>query len=88
MTAGSVLGVPSIIIADTTPNVGVFAVGWQLVSSSMAAASHQPVFAALTGWWKPDHIRAAAVVTSASGSRLRRLRDPSSRCSRTTCSGA
>ncbi|MCX4419483.1 MFS transporter [Streptomyces mirabilis] len=67
MTAGSVLGVLSILIVAAAPNLAIFTVGWLFAGMSMAATFYQPAFAALTRWWAPDHIRALTVVTLAGG---------------------
>ncbi|NGO08443.1 MFS transporter [Streptomyces sp. HC44] len=67
MTAGSILGVLSILMVAAAPNLVVFAVGWLLAGMSMAATFYQPAFAALTRWWGPDRIRALTIVTLAGG---------------------
>ncbi|WP_081239052.1 MFS transporter [Streptomyces viridosporus] len=67
MTAGSVLGVVSLLIVAAAPNVPVFIAGWALAGLAMAATFYQPAFAALTRWWAPDHVRALTVVTLAGG---------------------
>lgn len=67
MTAGSGLGVLSILIVATAPNLPVFIAGWLLAGLAMAATFYQPAFAALTRWWRPDHIRALTTVTLAGG---------------------
>ncbi|MFF7643025.1 MFS transporter [Streptomyces canus] len=67
MTAGSVLGVLSILIVAAAPNLPVFIAGWLLAGLAMAATFYQPAFAALTRWWAPDHVRALTVVTLAGG---------------------
>lgn len=67
MTAGSVLGVISLLIVATAPNIAVFIAGWALAGLAMAATFYQPAFAALTRWWAPDHVRALTVVTLAGG---------------------
>ncbi|MFF6914342.1 MFS transporter [Streptomyces sp. NPDC012466] len=67
MTAGSVLGVLSILIVAAAPNLAVFVAGWLLAGLSMAATFYQPAFAAITRWWAPDHIRALTIVTLAGG---------------------
>ncbi|MFJ1869420.1 MFS transporter [Streptomyces sp. NPDC088097] len=67
MTAGSVLGVLSLLTVAAAPNPAVFAVGWLLAGAAMAATFYQPAFAALTRWWAPDHIRALTIVTLAGG---------------------
>jgi MFS family permease len=67
MTAGSVLGVLSILLVAAAPNLPVFFAGWLLAGLAMSATFYQPAFAALTRWWAPDHIRALTVVTLAGG---------------------
>jgi MFS family permease len=67
MTAGSVLGVISVLIVAAAPNLPVFIAGWALAGLAMAATFYQPAFAALTCWWGPDHVRALTVVTLAGG---------------------
>ncbi|WP_318217352.1 MFS transporter [Streptomyces sp. SCL15-6] len=67
MTAGSVLGVVSLLIVAAAPNVPVFIAGWMLAGLAMAATFYQPAFAALTRWWAPDHVRALTIVTLAGG---------------------
>ncbi|MFJ2154283.1 MFS transporter [Streptomyces microflavus] len=67
MTAGSVLGVTSLLIVATAPSMPLFTAGWALAGLAMAATFYQPAFAALTRWWAPDHIRALTIVTLAGG---------------------
>ncbi|MFD4258673.1 MFS transporter [Streptomyces sp. NPDC058534] len=67
MTAGSVLGVLSILIVAAAPNLLIFVAGWLLAGLAMASTFYQPAFAALTRWWAPDHVRALTVVTLAGG---------------------
>ena len=67
MTTGSVLGVASLLIVATAPNLPMFFSGWLLAGFAMAATFYQPAFAALTRWWAPDHVRALTVVTLAGG---------------------
>ncbi|MFJ8562435.1 MFS transporter [Streptomyces microflavus] len=67
MTAGSALGVTSLLIVATAPNLPLFTAGWALAGLAMAATFYQPAFAALTRWWAPDHIRALTIVTLAGG---------------------
>ncbi|WP_328923355.1 MFS transporter [Streptomyces sp. NBC_00190] len=67
MTAGSVLGVLSLLVIAAAPNLPVFFAGWLLAGAAMAATFYQPAFAALTRWWAPDHIRALTIVTLAGG---------------------
>ncbi|MBD9733840.1 MFS transporter [Streptomyces sp. H28] len=67
MTAGSVIGVISLLIVAAAPNLAVFTAGWMLAGFAMAATFYQPAFAALTRWWAPDHVRALTIVTLAGG---------------------
>ncbi|MFD5193187.1 MFS transporter [Streptomyces sp. NPDC058357] len=67
MTAGSLLGVASILIVAAAPNLPTFFAGWLLAGLAMAATFYQPAFAALTRWWAPDHVRALTIVTLAGG---------------------
>ncbi|MFD4611815.1 MFS transporter [Streptomyces sp. NPDC058440] len=67
MTAGSALGVLSVLLVATAPNIAVFAAGWLLAGLAMAATFYQPAFAALTRWRAPDHVRALTVLTLAGG---------------------
>lgn len=67
MTAGSVLGVLSILMVAAAPNLPVFAAGWMLAGGAMAATFYQPAFAALTRWFAPNHVRALTIVTLAGG---------------------
>ncbi|KOU70346.1 major facilitator transporter [Streptomyces sp. XY66] len=67
MTAGSVLGVVSLLIVAAAANLPVFFTGWTLAGLAMAATFYQPAFAALTRWWAPDHVRALTIVTLAGG---------------------
>ncbi|MGW5067284.1 MFS transporter [Streptomyces cyaneofuscatus] len=67
MTTGSVLGVLSILVIASAPNLPVFLAGWLLAGLAMAGTFYQPAFAALTRWWAPDHVRALTIVTLAGG---------------------
>ncbi len=67
MTMGSVVGVLSILIVASAPNLPVFIAGWLLAGLAMAGTFYQPAFAALTRWWAPDHVRALTIVTLAGG---------------------
>ncbi len=67
MTIGSALGVTSLLVVATAPDLPVFFAGWALAGLAMAATFYQPAFAALTRWWAPDHVRALTVVTLAGG---------------------
>ncbi|MFI8767406.1 MFS transporter [Streptomyces sp. NPDC053792] len=67
MTAGSVLGVTSLLLVATAPSLAFFFLGWGLAGLAMATTFYQPAFAALTRWWAPHHVRALTVVTLVGG---------------------
>ncbi|MFI8829048.1 MFS transporter [Streptomyces sp. NPDC053431] len=67
MTTGSLLGTASLLLVAVAPNLHVFCAGWALAGLAMATTFYQPVFAALTRWWYPDHVRALTVVTLVGG---------------------
>jgi MFS family permease len=67
MTAGSVLGVLSLLIVAAAPNLAAFTAGWLLAGFAMAATFYQPAFAALTRWWAHQQVRALTIVTLAGG---------------------
>ncbi|MEU0896614.1 MFS transporter [Streptomyces massasporeus] len=67
MTAGSALGVVSLLIVAAASNLSAFIAGWALAGLAMAATFYQPAFAALTRWWAPNHVRALTIVTLAGG---------------------
>ncbi|OEU96259.1 MFS transporter [Streptomyces oceani] len=67
MTAGSLLGVLSLLLVAAAPNLPLFAAGWLLAGAAMAATFYPPAFAALTRWYAPDHVRALTLVTLAGG---------------------
>jgi MFS family permease len=67
MTGGSVLGVLALIVVATAPDVPVFAAGWLLAGTAMAATLYQPAFAALARWHGTDRVRALTTLTLAAG---------------------
>lgn len=67
MTAGSLLGVPAVVVVATAQNLVWFFAGWVLVGAAMGAVLYPPAFAALTRWYGPDPVRALTVLTLAGG---------------------
>jgi len=67
MTAGSLLGVPALVVVATAQNLPWFFAGWVLAGAAMGAVLYPPAFAALTRWYGPDPVRALTVVTLAGG---------------------
>jgi predicted MFS family arabinose efflux permease len=49
------------------PAYGWFAAAWLLVGVAMAGVFYPPAFAALTGWYGPDRVRALTALTLAAG---------------------
>ncbi|MFI7679207.1 MFS transporter [Actinophytocola sp. NPDC049390] len=67
MTAGSLLGVPAVVVVATAQNLAWFFAGWVLVGAAMGAVLYPPAFAALTRWYGPDPVRALTILTLAGG---------------------
>lgn len=67
MTAGSLLGVPAVVVVATAQHLTWFFAGWVLVGMAMGAVLYPPAFAALTRWYGPDPVRALTVLTLAAG---------------------
>lgn len=67
MTAGSVLGVVSVVAVVAAPNYGWFAAAWVLAGVAMSAVFYAPAFAALTRYFGADAVRALTVLTLAAG---------------------
>ena len=67
MTAGSLLGVPAVVLVATAENLPWFFAGWVLAGAAMGAVLYPPAFAALTRWYGPVPVRALTVVTLAGG---------------------
>jgi MFS family permease len=58
MTAGSVLAAVALAGIAMAPAYGWFAAAWLLAGGAMAGVFYPPAFAALTGWYGPDRVRA------------------------------
>ncbi len=67
MTAGSVVGVASVLAIAAAPNFFVFAGAWLCAGAAMSGTLYPPAFAALTRWWGADRVRALTIVTLAGG---------------------
>ncbi|MFC4852660.1 MFS transporter [Actinophytocola glycyrrhizae] len=67
MTAGSLLGVPAVVVVATARNLPWFFAGWVLAGAAMGAVLYPPAFAALTRYHGPDAVRALTIVTLAGG---------------------
>ncbi|MQA12692.1 MAG: MFS transporter [Pseudonocardiaceae bacterium] len=67
MTAGSVIGVVAVVAIATAPNLPLFYAAWVLAGLAQSATLYPPAFAALTGWWQHNRIRALTVLTVVAG---------------------
>ena len=67
MTAGSVLGVLSVVAVVAAPNYGWFVAAWVLAGVAMSAVFYAPAFAALTRFFGTDAVRALTVLTLVAG---------------------
>ncbi|MFC7674282.1 MFS transporter [Mycolicibacterium sp. GCM10028919] len=67
MTAGSILGVLSVVAVVAAPNYGWFVAAWVMAGVAMSAVFYAPAFAALTRFFGTDAIRALTVLTLVAG---------------------
>jgi MFS family permease len=67
MTAGSLIGVPAVVVVATAQNLPWFFAGWVLAGVAMGAVLYPPAFATLTRHYGPDPVRALTIVTLAGG---------------------
>jgi MFS family permease len=67
MTAGSVIGAAALAGIAAAPTLGWFIVAWLMAGVAMAGVFYPPAFAALTGWYGPDRVRALTTLTLAAG---------------------
>lgn len=67
MTAGSVVGTVSVVAIATAPNLPAFYAAWALAGTAQAAVLYPPAFAAITGWYGPDRVRALTTLTLVAG---------------------
>jgi MFS family permease len=64
MTAGSMLGVVSVVALAVAPSLPWFVAGWVLAGAAMAATLYAPAFAAVTGWSGGDAVRRVRSLTA------------------------
>ena len=67
MTAGSVLGVVSVVVVATAQNLVWFFAGWVLAGVAMAGTLYPPAFAALTRWSGPARVTTLTALTLVAG---------------------
>lgn len=67
MTTGSVVGVLATVAIATAPTLPLFYAAWALAGLAQAATFYPPAFAALTGWYGDDRVRALTTVTLVAG---------------------
>jgi MFS family permease len=67
MTAGSVLGVASMVVVATAQNLAWFFAGWVLAGIAMAGTLYAPAFAALTRWAGPARVATLTTLTLVAG---------------------
>jgi MFS family permease len=67
LTAGSAGAVAALAGIATAPNFGWFLTAWLVAGIGMAGVFYPPAFAALTGWYGPDRVRALTILTLAAG---------------------
>jgi MFS family permease len=67
MTTGSILGVLAVAAIAAAPNLIAFYAAWVLAGIAQSAVLYPPAFAALTGWYGPDRVRALTTLTLAAG---------------------
>ena len=64
MTAGSMLGVVSVVALAAAPSLPWFVAGWVMAGAAMAATLYAPAFAAVTGWSGGDAVRRVRSLTA------------------------
>ncbi|ORV87604.1 MFS transporter [Mycolicibacterium iranicum] len=67
MTAGSILGVLSVVAVVAVPNYALFLAAWVLAGVAMSAVFYAPAFAALTRFFGTDAVRALTALTLVAG---------------------
>jgi MFS family permease len=67
MTAGAFIGAAAAAGIGAAPSFGWFLAAWLLAGLAMAGLFYPPAFAALTGWYGPDRVRALTTLTLAAG---------------------
>lgn len=81
MTAGSTLAVTALFGVAAAPTFAWFVAAWLVAGVAMAGVFYPPAFAALTGWYGPDRVRALTTLTwsAASQHHLRSAHRPTRR---------
>jgi MFS family permease len=67
MTVGSVVGAVSVAAIAAAPTLPLFYAAWVLAGTAQAAVLYPPAFAALTGWYGPNRVRALTTLTLVAG---------------------
>ncbi|NEK84743.1 MFS transporter [Blastococcus saxobsidens] len=67
MTAGSVLAAAAMAAVALAPSLDWFFAAWLVAGVAMSATLYQPAFAALTGWYGPNRVRALTALTLVAG---------------------
>lgn len=67
MTAGSVLGVAAVLAIAGAPTLPLFFSAWVLAGVAQSAVLYAPAFAALTGWFGRERVRALTTLTLVAG---------------------
>ncbi|WP_433783581.1 MFS transporter [Actinomycetospora sp. CA-101289] len=67
MTTGSVLGVLATLAIAGAPSLPLFYAAWALAGLGQAATFYPPAFAALTGWYGDERVRALTTLTLVAG---------------------
>lgn len=67
MTVGSGVGTVSVAAIATAPSLPAFYAAWVLAGTAQAAVLYPPAFAAITGWYGPDRVRALTTLTLVAG---------------------
>jgi MFS family permease len=67
MTTGSVLGVLALLAVAWAPSLPWFYLAWTLGGMAQAATFYPPAFAAITGWYGEQRLRALTTVTLVAG---------------------
>ncbi|GAA4935052.1 MFS transporter [Actinomycetospora succinea] len=67
MTTGSVVGVLAVVAIAAAPTLPLFYAAWALAGLAQSATFYPPAFAALTGWYGEQRVRALTTVTLVAG---------------------
>jgi MFS family permease len=67
MTCGSILGALAVAAIALSPTLWCFFAAWVLAGLAQAGVLYPPAFAAITGWYGPDRVRALTTLAAAAG---------------------